>query len=134
MIATTVLILFLYFGIGGSAGPFGQMAQNVEDPIKEVITDDTRRDNALDALDKLQDDVVNFNKSVLNDAETMNKLVGDYDSKPADFDKFTSSFFAKHKKELAVMWQHRSEMLKQIKADEWETIITKAETEAKSGK
>jgi len=132
MVAGTILVLMLLFGMGGGSGPFGQISGYVEDPIEEVIADKTRRGQALDALTKIQDDIEGFNKEVLEDIEALNDLVDDYDSTPAEFDKMTDAVLQKRHKEFDTMWQHRSEMLSHIKADEWQTIVTKAEAAQQS--
>lgn len=132
MVAATILALMFFFSMNGG-GPFGQfISEYVEDPIEEVVADKTRRGQALGALEKLQDDIEDFNEEVLGDIEALNDLVDDYDSTPADFDKMTDAVLQKHHKEFDTMWQHRSEMLSHIKADEWQTIVAKAEAAQKS--
>lgn len=131
MIAATILALWLYFGSG--SGMFGQfMAQYVEDPIKEVVKDEKRQEKALDALDKLQDDIEAFNDNVLDDSKVFDELVNNYDSTPVAFDKMIASTLEKRQKELGTMWEHRKKILEHVTAEEWSAIVAKAEAAQKS--
>jgi hypothetical protein len=135
MIAATLLVIFIYFGMGG--GPFGElMTKYAKDPIKTTIVEEDRRKLALDGLDSLKDAIKDFNKHVSKDIKHFDKLVKDYDSTPAEFDQMLSGVFVKRQQEVEKMWQRRSAMLAHIKADEWQSIISsaKAKMEEKAKK
>ena len=125
MIAATIIAILLIFGVGG--GPFGElMTKYTKDPIKHTIVEKDRRDQALDELKTLKKAIKEFNKGVSKDIKHFHKLVENYDSKPAEFDKMFSSVIAKRKQEVNKIWDRRSAMLTHIKADEWTTIINSA--------
>jgi hypothetical protein len=133
MIAATVIALLLIFGIGG--GPFGElMTKYAKDPIKTTIVEKDRREQALDELKSLKKAVNAFNKGVSKDIKQFHKLVENYDSKPAEFDNMFSSVLAKRKQEVNTIWERRNALLAQIKADEWQTIISSAKAKMEEKK
>ncbi len=85
---------------------------------------------ALNELDSLKDAIKDLNKNVSKDIKQFDKLVKNYDSKPEDFDSMLSAVFTRRQQELGKIWQQRSAMLAHIKADEWQTIISRAKAKA----
>ena len=133
MIAATVLAILLIFGMGG--GPFGELTSKyMKDPIKETIAEEDRRDKALDGLGDLKDAIKDFNKHVSKDIKQFDKLVKNYESTPDEFDQMISGAFSNRRHEVEKMWEWRSAMLAQIKADEWQTIISSAKAKAEEKK
>ena len=133
MIAATVLAILIIFGGGG--GLFGDLTtEYVEDPIKDTIADENRRELALDGLDLLEDAIEDFNKNISKDIEQFDELVKNYDSTPEAFDQMVSGGFARRQQEIENIWKRRSAMLAHINADEWQTIISSAKAEAEEDK
>ena len=123
MIAATILAILLVFGMGG--GPFGELTSKyMKDPIKETIAEDERRDLALGELKSLKKAIKDFNKHVSKDIKQFDKLVGDYESTPAEYDQMMTNVFAKRKQEVETLWERRSAMLTHIKPEEWQAIIS----------
>jgi len=132
MIAATILAIFILFGGGGLFGEL--MSRYVEDPMEATIVEEDHREIALDKLDDLQDAIKDFNKAVSKDIKQFHELVEDYESKPEDFDQMYAEVFEKRKQEVENFWQLRIGMLAHIKADEWQTIISRAKAEAAEDK
>jgi hypothetical protein len=133
MIAAAILALFLIFGFGG--GGFGElMTKYAEDPVKDTLVDEDRREQALDELKSLEKSVKELNKGVSRDMKAFHKLVEDYDSKPADFDTMFASAIARREQEVNAVWERRSAMLTHIRADEWQTIIASASADMEEDK
>ena len=130
MIIATVAALLIIFG--GSAGSFfGQlMTKYAEDPIKNTITDEQRRELALEGLSLLNNDIENFNEQISDDIEQFGKLIKNYESTSEDFDNTFSSMLAKRQDILDKILEHRSTMLVHIQPEEWKTIINSAKAEA----
>ena len=105
-----------------------------EDPIKTTIVEKDRQEQALDELKSLKKAIKEFNKGVSKDIKQFHKLVENYDSKPEEFDNMFSNVLTKRQQELDKIWDKRSAMLKHIKADEWETIISSAKAKAEEKK
>ena len=127
MIAATILAILLLFGVGG--GPFGElMTEYTKDPIKETIVEEDRQKMALHELKSLKGAIKDFNKGVSKDIKRFHKLVKNYESTPAEFDQMFADVFAKRKQGVEALWQRRGAMLAHIKADEWQTIISSANT------
>lgn len=133
MIAAAILALFLIFGFGG--GVFGElMTKYAEDPVKDTIVDEDRREQALDELKSLEKAIKDLNKGVSKDTKAFHKIVEDYDSKPADFDDMFSSAIARREQEVNTIWERRSALLTHIQADEWQSIISSAKAEMEEDK
>ena len=130
MIIATVAALLIIFG-GSAGGFFGQlMTKYAEDPIKNTITDEQRRELALEGLSLLNNDIENFNEQISDDIEQFGKLIKNYESTSEDFDNTFSSMLAKRQDILDKIWEHRSTMLVHIQPEEWKTIINSAKAEA----
>ena len=128
MIAAAILALFLIFGVGG--GVFGElMTKYAEDPVKDTIAEQDRREQALDELKSLEKAVKGLNKGVSKDIKGFQKLVEDYESTPEDFDNMIASIFERREQEVDAIWQQRSALLTHVRADEWQTIISTARAE-----
>jgi len=133
MIAATILAIMIL--MGGSSSLFGDLMSNyIKDPIKATIVEEDRREMALDAHGDLKKAIKNFNKQSSKDIEQLNKLVENYESTPAEFDRLFSDAFARRGQEVEKIWQQRSTMLAHIKADEWPAIISSAKAEAAEDK
>ena len=129
MIAATILAIWILFGGGG--GLFGDLTTRyMEDPMKDTIVEEARREQALDELDSLQDAIKDFNKNLSKDIKQFDKLVKNYDSTPEAFDQMVSDSFVRRQQEMDKIWKQRSEMLIHIKPDEWQAIISGAKAEA----
>ena len=128
MIAAAIIGLLLIFGLGG--GVFGElMTKYAEDPVKDTIAEQDRREQALDELKSLEKAVKGLNKGVSKDIKGFQKLVEDYESTPEDFDNMIASIFERREQEVDAIWQQRSALLTHVRADEWQTIISTARAE-----
>jgi len=131
MIVATVAAILILFGSSDSNGLFGTlMIKYAEDPVKNTIADEARRELALKSLSVLKDDIDDFNKQNSEDIEQFSKLVKNYNSSPEDFNKLFSSMLAKRQEQVDKIWEDRGEMLNHIQPEEWQTIISSAKTEA----
>ena len=132
MIAATILAIFLLMGDGSMFGDL--MSNYIEDPIKNTIVEEDRREMALDAHDDLEDAIKNFNKQVSEDIERFNELVENYESTPQEFDQLFTDAFARRGQEVEKIWKQRSAMLAHIQDDEWKSIISSAKAEVAEDK
>ncbi len=129
IVATVAAVLFLFGGSGG--GLFGElMTKFAEDPIKNTIVDEQRRELALKSLDVLKDDIEKLNELTTEDIEKFSKLVKNYESSVADFDNLFASILEEHKTQIEKIWVDRKAMLVHIQPEEWQTIIESAKAEA----
>ena len=129
LIAATAAVL-IYFGVS-SGGFFGELTLNfIEDPIEKTISDEQRRELALEELSLLQDDIEEFNELVTEDIEKFSELVKNYNSTPEEFDNTFSSMVTKRQEMLNKVWEDRSKMLSNISPDEWQTIVSIAKSKA----
>ncbi len=129
LIAATAAVL-IFFG-GSSGGFFGDLVTNyIEDPIEKTISDEPRRELALEELSLLQDDIEEFNELVTEDIEKFSELVKNYNSTPEEFDNTFSSMVTKRQEVLNKIWEDRSKMLTHISPDEWQTIVSSAKLKA----
>ena len=125
LIAATAAII-IFFG-GSVGGFFGGLTMNfIEDPIEKTITDEERRELALNGLSLLQEDIENFNIFVGEEIEKFGGLVKNYNSTPEEFDSTFSSGVAKRQVVLDKVWEDRSKMLDHISPEEWQTILSSA--------
>ena len=125
LIAATAAII-IFFG-GSVSGFFGDLTMNfIEDPIEKTITDEERRELALEGLSLLQEDIENFNMFVGEEIDQFAKLVKNYNSTPEEFDSTFSSGVAKRQEVLDKVWEDRSKMLSHISPEEWQTILSSA--------
>ena len=125
LIAATAAII-IFFG-GSVSGFFGDLTMNfIEDPIEKTITDEERRELALNGLSLLQEDIENFNIFVGEEIEKFGELVKNYNSTPEEFDSTFSSGVAKRQEVLDKVWEDRSKMLSHISPEEWQTILSSA--------
>jgi hypothetical protein len=134
MLIATLMALMLYFG-GGSDGNgiFGRfMMHDVEAPMKEVIGDEKRREQALASLAQIQKDITTFNRTLQTDHTTMKALLKNYHSTPEQFTRMSDAIIEKSEKKVGVLWQERAKMLESIKPGEWKAIVTKAEAAQKT--
>lgn len=130
MIWAALFTFLFYSGGGGTFGKF--MADYVEAPLTQVVSDDKRRKKALDTLDGLKDDLHTFNDDVQDDTEAFGALLKDYDSTPEAFDRLTAAVFQKGETTLEALWEDRSKMLENLTAEEWNAVVTKAEAAQKT--
>ena len=129
IVATVAAVLFLFGGSGG--GLFGElMTKFAEDPIKNTIVDEQRRELALKSLDVLKDDIEKLNELTTEDIEKFINLVKNYESSVADFDNMLASILEEHKTQIEKIWVDRKAMLVHIQPEEWQTIIESAKAEA----
>ena len=68
-------------------------------------------------------DIEEFNKQISDAVEQFSSLVKNYKSTPEDFDTLFSSTFTKRQQQINKIWKHRSDMLTNIKPEEWKEII-----------
>ena len=128
IIATVAAIMFLF---GSSGGMFGTLTTKyAEKPIKNIIIDEGRREMALKSLSLLNDDIDEFNKQISDAEEQFSSLVKNYNSTPEDFNKLFSTTFAERQEQIDNIWKQRSDMLTNIKPEEWKKIIASAESAA----
>jgi hypothetical protein len=132
MIAATLLAIYLLFFSSGNDQLGVLMEYYVKDQIKIVITDEGRRNLALQGLSIVNDDISNLNKSVSKGDKELEALIKNYNSKPEDFDQLFSSVLAKRHQQIDKLWDDRKAMLTDIQADEWRAIINGAKAAAKS--
>ena len=122
-----------FFGDGGN-GQFGQlMTQYLGDQIETTIQDKDRRKAALKGLDLVSDDLDEFNRHVSGDLKALEKLIRDYDSTPADFDRLFSDSLAKGQQLENKLWQDRKALLQHVNAGEWQAIMQGAKAEQEKG-
>lgn len=118
---------FMAFFGGVSDGQFGQlMSHHVEGQIEATIQDKDRRKAALKGLGQVNKDIDQFNKQLSEDLKLLEKMIRDYDSKPADFDQLFADSLARNQNLENKIWEDRKAMLKNVNADEWHTIIQNA--------
>lgn len=130
MLIATVLAIFLVFNMDG--GTFGQlMSDYAKKPMKATIEDDDRRKLALHELTLLTKDLKDFNKGVVKDTKSLQKLVEDYATTPEDFDQLFESAFSRRKQEMSEVWKQRDAMLQHVEPEEWQAIISSAKAKAK---
>jgi len=129
MLAAILLGLFmLYSGGGNVLGTM--MTQHVKDQAKKNIPDEERRKLTLKKLAVVNDDIKKLNEQLSKDLGQMEKLIKDYDSKPEDFDRLSSSVLARRQELVDKIWDDRTAMLQHIKPDEWQAIMSGARAAA----
>ena len=129
MLAAILLGLFmLYSGGGNVLGTM--MTQHVTDQAKKNIPDEERRKLTLKKLAVVNDDIKKLNEQLSKDLGQMEKLIKDYDSKPEDFDRLSSSVLARRQELVDKIWDDRTAMLQHIKPDEWQAIMSGARAAA----
>ncbi len=118
--------------IGASiTGLFGELTSKyVEDPIKNTIVDEQRRDLALKQLSLLKDRIKKLNEQEAKAVEELSGLVKDYGSRPEDFDRLLSSVGEQRQQQVEKIWEERSAMLVHIRPDEWKAIFDSAKAAA----
>ena len=130
MLIAAAAAILLFFG-GSSAGLFGELTSRyVEDPIKNTIGDEQRRDLALKQLSLLKDRIKEANEQNAKAVEELSGLVKDYSSSPEDFDRLLSSVREQRQQQVEKIWKERSAMLGHIRPDEWKTIVDSAKAAA----
>ena len=131
MIIATVAAIMFFFG-SSDTELFGTlMTKYAEDPIKNTVLDEERREKALESLSVLNDDIDVLNKQIFDAVEQLNSLVKNYNSTPQEFDKLFSSTLTKRQENFNKLWDQRVIMLSHIQPEEWQTIISKAKKAAK---
>ena len=129
MLAAILLGLFmLYSGGGNVLGTM--MTQHVKDQAKKNIPDEERRKLTLKKLAVVNDDIKKLNEQLSKDLGQMEKLIKDYDSKPEDFDRLSSSVLARRQELVDKIWDDRTAMLQHIHPDEWQAIMSGARAAA----
>ena len=129
MLAAILLGLFmLYSGGGNVLGTM--MTRHVTDQAKKNIPDEERRKLTLKKLAVVNDDIKKLNEQLSKDLGQMEKLIKDYDSKPEDFDRLSSSVLARRQELVDKIWDDRTAMLQHIHPDEWQAIMSGARAAA----
>ena len=134
LIAAAAALLYLFGGSGGD-GWFGQlMTKYAEDAIKNTISDEGRRERVLEDLSLLKSDYKEFNNLISEETGALEKLVDNYESRPEDFENNFAAMLASRQEILDKLWQDRSNMLVNIKPEEWKKIISSAKAAAQADK
>jgi hypothetical protein len=108
---------------------FGKLMTNyVEDPIKHIIFDESRRELALKSLSGLKDDIEEFNSMNMEDIERFTNLIKNYESTREEFDHTFSVMLSNRQEIIIKIWADRSELLSNIQPEEWKAIIDSAKT------
>src|SRR5512137_2788768 len=119
MLAAILLGMFMLFGGNGGSLLGTMMTQRVTDQVKKNIPDEERRKLALKGLSIVNDDIKKLNQQLSKDLAQMEKLIKDYDSKPEDFDRLSSSVLAKRQELVDRIWDDRAAMLQYVTPEEW---------------
>jgi hypothetical protein len=124
------LLFYILCGSSGSGTGFGELATKyLEDQVKAVLPDGERRGRAVSALSIATDDIDDLNEAVSRQLKQFEKLVKDYDSKPADFDRLFETASDEHLRQLDKIWGDREALLEHIRPDEWKAIMAGARAE-----
>lgn len=122
LIALFLGLMVLFGGAGDTL--FGKhWLDQGKKQVKAAITDEARRESALKEVSRLQRDIKALNAEVKHTEKQLEKLVRNYRSTPEEFDALFSSALANRKRLVASLLADRETLLKQIRPDEWETII-----------
>lgn len=123
MLIALMLGVLVLFGAGGDALFGGPWLEQGKKQIKLAVTDDARRESVLKGLSRVDGDIKALNKQVANTEQQMRNLVRNYRSTPEEFDALFSSALANRKRLVEVLLEDREGMLKDIRPDEWQSII-----------
>lgn len=130
LIAAASALLYL-FGGSGSDGLFGELMSNyAENAIEITITDEERRELALEGLTLLISDYNDFNNLISSEIGVLRELINNYQSSPEDFEKNYSDMLTNRQALLDKIWEDRSNMLANITPEEWEKIFDNIKTAA----
>lgn len=130
MLIAAAAAILLFFG-GSNAGFFGELTSRyAEEPIKNIIVDEQRREMALQQLSLLKDRIKEANEQSAKAVKEFGELVKDYSSSPEEFDRLLSSVVEQRERQVEKIWQQRSAMLRHIRSDEWKAIIDSAKVAA----
>jgi hypothetical protein len=128
------LIMLLYGPSGGATGQLGELTlKHLEHEVKAAIPDEARRDLALQALSRTRDAIEDLNERRQKDLGAFEKLVQDYGSRPADFDRLFEAGSADQLRRVDVIWARRAALLQHVRPEEWNAIIQGARAAAAKG-
>ena len=119
------LTIYLLFGGGGVSGPmvfWSEAAENIE----VVVTDENRRDQALEVIDSMLDRSKEHNKTLDEMREQLGDLTASHDVTLEQFDGLWNEYFeldAQYTKEII---EARFSLKESLSREEWAATFSSA--------
>ena len=123
MLIALMLGVRVLFGANSDALFGGPWLEQGKKQVKLAVTDEARRESALKSVSRVDEDIKKLDNQVANTEKEMKRLVRNYRSTPEEFDALFSSALANRKQLVEALLDDRETMLKDIRPNEWQSII-----------
>jgi len=123
-----LIALFTLLFLGGHPHTLIQYLNVYQDRVEMVITDEGRRDQAMNVLKAFEESTKNRNEEILETAEQLGKAMGDRNSMAADIDVIWNQYFEDVDAFHSLLVDSRFELRQYVNRDEWQAIFGQSVT------